>query len=40
MRRAGTYLVSMESGDESVYRIDPTCSESRITKARRRRFRR
>jgi hypothetical protein len=40
MRRAGTYLVSMESGDESVYRIDPTCSESRITKARKRRFRR
>jgi hypothetical protein len=36
----GTYLVSMESGDESVYRIDPTCSESRITKARKRRFRR
>jgi hypothetical protein len=41
MRMPGTYLVSMESGDESEYLIDPTCSESIIKKApKRRRFRR
>jgi hypothetical protein len=30
MHIPGTYLVTMESGDESEYLIDPTCSESII----------
>jgi len=32
MQMPGTYLVTMESGDESEYLIDPTCSESIIKK--------
>ena len=33
METPGTYLVTMESGDESEYLIDPTCSESIIKEA-------
>ncbi|MBW1686933.1 MAG: hypothetical protein JRS35_17930, partial [Deltaproteobacteria bacterium] len=33
MKMPGTYLVTMESGDESEYLVDPTCSESIIEKA-------
>jgi hypothetical protein len=33
MEMPGTYLVTMESGDESEYLIDPTCSKSIIKKA-------
>jgi hypothetical protein len=33
MLSPGSYLVTMESGDESEYQIDPTCSRSIIKKA-------
>jgi hypothetical protein len=39
MQMPGTYLVTMESGDESEYLIDPTCSESIIKKAPQHRHR-
>jgi hypothetical protein len=35
MQMPGTYLVTMESGDESEYLIDTTCSESIIKKTRK-----
>ncbi len=40
MRKPGTYVVSMESGDESEYLIEPTCWESIIKKARKPKHRR
>jgi hypothetical protein len=33
MMRPGTYLISMESGDEAEYLIDPTCSKTSLTRA-------
>ena len=39
MQVPGTYLVTMESGDESEYLIDPTCAEAIIKKAPKRKIR-
>jgi hypothetical protein len=40
MREPGTYHITMESGDESEYLIDPTCRDTVVKKTRKRRSRR
>ena len=37
MREPGLYRVTMESGDESEYLIDPTCWESIVKKEKKKR---
>lgn len=40
MRKAGSYRITMESGDESEYAIDPTCEQTVVKEVRRRSFQR